>query len=61
MPTKLRDHPGSDFSPPQLKSYKSGPERLPRPLAETGPCNHLAPFGKPEKIKVRKQLDHQNT
>ena len=33
-------------------------KHLPRPL-ETGPCNHLASFGKPEKAK--KQLGHQNT
>ena len=24
-------------------------KHLPRPLVETGPCNHLASFGKPEK------------
>ena len=26
-------------------------KHLPRPLVETGPCNHLASFGKPEKAK----------
>ena len=27
-------------------------KHLPRPLVETGPCNHLASFGKPEKAKT---------
>ena len=34
-------------------------KHLPRPFVETGPCNHLASFGKPEKEK--KQLGHQYT
>ena len=32
-----------------LRSSEVLQTRLPRPLVETGPCNHLASFGKPEK------------